>query len=187
MRTTARTCAVVIFAVAAGAFVLASGRAMAVAQDRAKAGASDVEFDALRPGLIANYSSAADPQATVARLDSKPAFSLGRSSPHPRIPPGPFAVTWTGILHLKDPGPIRFDAYVCGEVTVEIDGVMALQGRGETETDRIGPGQPLNRETGLFRIVVRYRSLPDRRHWPTNGQRAERQSPVPREQATPRL
>src|SRR5262249_51364443 len=84
------------------------------------------------------------------------------SSPHPRIPAGPFAVDWTGMLYVKDPGPITFDGFVCGEVTMEVDGLPVLQGRAETETARIGPGKPLDRPSGLYRLAIHYRSLPDR-------------------------
>src|SRR5262249_51984842 len=62
----------------------------------------------------------------------------------------------------KDAGPIRFDASLCGEATVEIDGVIVLQGRGESETAHVEPKQPLTREPGLYRLRVQYRSLPDR-------------------------
>jgi glucose/arabinose dehydrogenase/cytochrome c551/c552 len=120
----------------------------------------DADFDNLRPGLIANYRSGLEDTATLSRIDAKPAFSLGRCSPHPRIPPGPFEVTWSGILYLKDPGPIRFDGYICGEVTVEIDGVVVLAGRGETETSKIVGAQALTRETGLYPLRVSYRALP---------------------------
>src|SRR5262245_26794510 len=85
----------------------------------ASAGPLDVASDDLRPGLAAHYRSLAEGEARLARIDAKPAFSLGYSNPHPRIPPGPFEVVWTGVLELKDAGPIRFDAYLCGEATVE--------------------------------------------------------------------
>src|SRR5688572_12967105 len=82
----------------------------------------DAEAEDLRAGLVASYRSLADADATLTRTDPTPAFTLGHSSPHPRIPPGPFAVAWDGVLVLSDPGPLSFHAYVCGEVTVEIDG-----------------------------------------------------------------
>jgi glucose/arabinose dehydrogenase/mono/diheme cytochrome c family protein len=135
---------------------------VAAAQDRGRpTGAADVDFDALRPGLIASYRSLLDADTTLARIDAKPAFTLGRANPHPRIPPGPFEVMWSGVLYVKDPGPIRFGGAVCGEVTVEIDRVVVLQGRGEAETSgRVG-SQSLTRDPGLYPVRVRYRSLPD--------------------------
>ncbi len=123
-------------------------------------GALAVELDALRPGLLATYRSLADSDATLARIDAKPAFNLGHSNPHARIPPGPFDVTWTGVLSLTDPGPIRFDAYLCGEVTVEVAGVTVLRGRGERETAHIDSGQALTCDAGLYRLRIRYNSLP---------------------------
>jgi hypothetical protein len=77
-------------------------------------GPLQVEPEDLRPGLVALYRSTADPATSLARIDAKPAFSLGHSSPHPRIPPGPFEVVWTGVVLVKDPGPITFDARLCG-------------------------------------------------------------------------
>src|SRR5262245_24614178 len=76
----------------------------------------DIEADELKPGLVGVYRSLVDDKATLARVEAKPAFYLGHSSPHPRIPPGPFEVTWTGVILLKDAGPISFDAYVAGEL-----------------------------------------------------------------------
>src|SRR5262245_14450691 len=64
----------------------------------AKAAPLDVELEDLRPGLPAVYRSLTDRDATLARVDLKPAFNLGHSSVHPRIPPGPFEATWSGII-----------------------------------------------------------------------------------------
>jgi len=72
----------------------------------------------LQPGLVAEYRSLVDPAATVTRVDPKPAYSLGESSPHPRIPPGPFEVVWTGFILIQDVDPITFG----GDATIEIDG-----------------------------------------------------------------
>jgi hypothetical protein len=124
-----------------------------------KPGSPEVEPADLRPGLVAHYRSLADKDAVLYRIDTKPAFSLGHSSPHPRIPPGPFEVAWTGLLHVTDAGPVTFDAHVCGEVTMEIDGVRVLQGRGERETAHVNSREPLNRPPGLYRLRIRYRAL----------------------------
>src|SRR5438309_10173624 len=90
------------------------------------AGPLDLEPDERRPGLVGKYHSQADPMTGVARVDPKPAFTLGRSSPHPRIPAGPFEVTWAGVLSIRDSGPLKFSALVGGEVTVRVDGVTVL-------------------------------------------------------------
>src|SRR5262245_50185792 len=118
------------------------------------------EADEWRPGLVAQYRSAADVKAVLSRIDAKPSFSLGHSSLHPRLPPGEFEVLWTGVIHLQESGPITFDAFLCGELKVEVDGVVVLEGRGERETARVGPGGPLNRRPGRYSLKVRYRSLP---------------------------
>lgn len=126
-----------------------------------KAGPLDVELDSLRPGLAAEYRSLLDKEAVLTRIDAKPAFTLGHSSPHPRIPPGSFEVTWNGVLFFKETPPVRFDAIVCGEMSVEVDGVVVLEGKGDRETSHIVSKQPLQRDIGLYRLKIRYRSLPE--------------------------
>lgn len=128
----------------------------------ASAAPLDVELEDLRPGLPGVYRSLIDKDATLARIDLKPAFNLGHSSVHPRIPSGPFEVTWSGIIFIKETPPIAFEALVSGEITVEIDGVTVLQGRGDNDTSRVTGKDKLNRPTGLYRLRIHYRSLPDR-------------------------
>jgi cytochrome c551/c552 len=134
----------------------------AIAKDPARPpGALDLELEDLRPGLVAVYRSLADDDATLTRIDAKPAFTFGHSSPHPRIPPGPFAVDWMGVLVLKEAAPVTFDAYVSGSVTLEVDGLTVLQGRGDGDTAHVGPKEPLQRPPGFYRLKLRYRALPD--------------------------
>src|SRR5262245_22399611 len=122
--------------------------------------AAPADPEDLRPGLLARYRSLSDSEATLTRLDRKPAFRLDHSSPHSRIPPGPFEATWSGMLLVNDEGPIRFEAYVLGELTVEVDGMVVLQGRGEQESTRLAGKQTLAREPGSYPLKIRYRSLP---------------------------
>lgn len=125
------------------------------------AGPLDLDPEDLRPGLVAEYRSATDPKAVVTRIEPKPAFALGRSSPHPRIPPGPFEATWSGVLTVRDSGPITFSAFVGGVVTVTVDGVTVLDGTGKTETTQLAGKAPLTRDPGEYRLSIRYRSLAD--------------------------
>lgn len=134
--------------------------------DRTPAGAKesgplDAELEDLQPGLLARYASLLDKEAVLDRIDARPAFHLGHSSPHPRIPPGPFEVVWTGTLHIKDPAPITFAAFVCGEVVMEVDGKTVLQGRGQSETAQIRCKEELSRPAGVYRLKIRYRALAD--------------------------
>src|SRR5262249_9835654 len=122
-------------------------------------GPLDVEPEGLRPGLAAVYRSDSQDGPTLHRIEPKPAFCLGHSSPHPRIPPGRFEVAWSGILQVNDPGPIRFSAYLGGELSVEVDGVAVLRGAGPSDTSRLGPGEGLTRPPGHYRIAVRYHAL----------------------------
>jgi cytochrome c553 len=103
-----------------------------------------VAGDEVKPGLLAVYRSLSDPGATLTRIDAKPVFNLGESSPHPRIPPGPFEVVWTGLLLFQDADAITLDAVVSGEVKIEVDG-RAVAG-------------PLEVKPGFHRLAVTYRS-----------------------------
>src|SRR5215468_7716192 len=118
----------------------------------------DLEPGDLKPGLVAEYRSVAEPEARVTRIEPKPAFTLGRSSPHPRIPPGPFEVTWNGVLQIKEAGAITFLAFVGGELTVTVDGTTVLEGRGPTDTTHIRGKTPLKREPGHYKFTVKYRA-----------------------------
>ena len=124
-------------------------------------GRLDLEPEDVRPGLVAKYRSLADPSATLARVEPKPSFYLGRSSPHPRLPAGPFEVVWSGVVAIRDSGPIVFSAFVGGEVTVTVDGVRVLDGRGTSDTSRVDAKEKLDRPSGHYHLTVRYRSLAD--------------------------
>ncbi len=86
---------------------------------------SQVAGDDLRPGLRAVYRSGGE---TLERVDPKPSFNWGLSSPHPRLPAGPFEVEWTGFLHIQEPDTIIFDAEVAGRVRIAVGSVL-LDGR----------------------------------------------------------
>ena len=81
-----------------------------------------VAGDEVKPGLLAVYRSLVDPEATVTRIDAKPALTLADSSPHPRIPPGPFEIVWTGLLLFQEVDAITIASSVSGEVKIEVDG-----------------------------------------------------------------
>lgn len=124
-------------------------------------GRLDLEPGELQPGLVAEYHSIAEPKSMLSRIEAKPAFHLGRSSPHPRLPSGPFEVHWTSVLALKEPGPLTFSAFAGGELTIQVDGETVLDGRGNTETAKLVGKQSLKREPGSYRISIRFRSLAD--------------------------
>ncbi|MBA4187641.1 MAG: hypothetical protein C0467_06435 [Planctomycetaceae bacterium] len=124
------------------------------------AGPLELEPGDLKPGVLAEYRSLVAKDVSVTRIEVKPAFYLGRSSPHPRIPTGSFEVTYTGVIAFKDPGAISFSAFIGGELTVTIDGVIVLEGKGLTDTARI-TSRATKRETGQYTFKVKYRSLVD--------------------------
>lgn len=116
----------------------------------------------LEPGLIAEYRSEVDASARPVRIDAKPAFWLGTSSPHPRLPAGPFAVDWNGVLVLNEPGPIRFSAAVCGEVSIALDTETVFSARGDRESYESAPGPEIRKPPGVYRIAIHFQSARDR-------------------------
>lgn len=122
---------------------------------------ADIEPEETQPGLEAQYRSLVDPHAMLSRLDPKPTFNLGLSSPHPRLPTGPFEVVWSGQLLIRDSGPISFSAYLCGQIDMQVDGVTVLKGQGDVEASRI-EGKSIERPPGYYGLRISYRSLPDR-------------------------
>jgi cytochrome c2 len=96
--------------------VLATFLALALAQDPVA-----VSGDDLKPGLLSVYSAGmGDAAATLTRIDLNPAFSLEEASLHPRLPPGPFTVVWTGLLLVQDLDEITFESV--GRPRLEIGG-----------------------------------------------------------------
>lgn len=124
-----------------------------------KTGSIDLEEVTVQPGLVAHYRSLGDFKTDFTRIEAKPAFYLGHSSPDPRIPPGRFEVVWTGLVDLMGSTPVSFDAFVCGELSIEVDGAVVLQGKGDKETSKIGPGKTLELPGGMYRLKVHYKSL----------------------------
>lgn len=121
-------------------------------------GPLDVEPEELRPGLWAEYRSVKDRDAALQRTEAKPAFFVGTSSPHPRLPDGPFEATWRGVIQLREPSPISFSARVGGDVTVEVDGVTVLGGRGLVDRPEVSPATVLRRPPGIYRLAIHYHS-----------------------------
>src|SRR5262249_35471228 len=105
------------------------------------------------------YHSLGAGGATLHRVDPWPAFYLGDSSPHPRIPTGSFEVVWSGVLQVHDAGPLAFGALAGGELKVEVDGTTVVDGRGRAATSRLGPPDTLTRAPGHYGVTVRYRSV----------------------------
>ena len=119
-----------------------------------------VSGEDLRPGLVGAYRSLSEGGGSMTRVDVKPAFTLGHSSPHPRIAPGPFEVTWSGVFVMLDGEPVTFDAWAGGEVRVAIDGVTVLEGKGATDAAHVKGTVALDRRPGPYPIEIRYRSVP---------------------------
>ncbi|WP_169981029.1 cytochrome c family protein, partial [Tautonia rosea] len=122
-------------------------------------GPLDLGPEDVAPGLIAVYRSVDGNGPALHRVDAKPAFALSHSSPHPRIPDGPFEVEWDGVLLVNDTGPITFHAFLGGELEMVVDGVSVLRGIGHSDTNVLESVEPLSKPPGRYRVWIRYRSL----------------------------
>jgi cytochrome c551/c552 len=117
------------------------------------------EAPELRAGLIASYRSLAEGGGTLHRIDPKPAFALGVSSPHPRLAPGPFAASWRGILEVGETDAITFSVRAGGEVVISVGGGAVLTARGEGQDAWIAAPRAVDLASGLHPIEIEYRSL----------------------------
>jgi mono/diheme cytochrome c family protein len=91
---------------------------------------------ALPPGLLATYTGGA---ATARRIDPDVSFAWDRDVPDERLPAGPFAARWEGLLLVRQEGRVRFHAYLEGEVELRLDGKPALVGGAPRPEWRSGP------------------------------------------------
>jgi mono/diheme cytochrome c family protein len=114
----------------------------------------------LEAGLTAVYRSL-DPSltdATLVRIDAKPALAIGAASPHPRIPPGPFEVAWDGVLEQTGDSPVRFGGYVGGSVTVTLDGAVVFEAASDRQDRWIEASAPVPCSFGGHDVRIVYRS-----------------------------
>src|SRR5436309_5393773 len=124
-------------------------------------GAESSNGSEFRPGLLAEYRSLTKNPAVppVRRIDAKPSFSLGDMNPHPRLPPGPFSVTWTGRIDLDGDEQIRFGAFLSGELLVLVDGEAVLRTRNREKDAWQESRNPLSRAAGTFPIKIVFSSV----------------------------
>ncbi|HVW03244.1 MAG TPA: PA14 domain-containing protein, partial [Planctomycetaceae bacterium] len=81
------------------------------------------------PGLIGQYRIG---KQQIERIDAAPAFVWGKDSPDPRLPDGPFHVTWKGRLLIREAGRYRFSAFGTGNVKITLNGKVVL-GAGRSQ------------------------------------------------------
>jgi mono/diheme cytochrome c family protein len=112
----------------------------------------------LRPGLTARYESLVGLGSSFTRIDLKPAFTWRESSPHPTFKPGGFRVVWSGVFLLRETEPVRFGAFVSGDLSVRIDGATVLKGKGKEVTSWIQGKESFQREPGLYWSTIEYQS-----------------------------
>jgi hypothetical protein len=143
---------------------LASAPVDSTAQETAADDDDDEDEDdsgeVLEPGLVAVYRSLdpAQVDATLTRIDAKPAFAIGDASPHPRIPAGPFEVVWTGLLDQTGDAPVRFGGYLGGTVTVHLDGTTVLDASSDRQDEWIEAATPVPCGFGRHEVRIVYRS-----------------------------
>lgn len=91
------------------------------------------------PGLLTELRGG---EVVVRRVDAKPALAWGNEHPHPRLPPGPYSVTWSGWLKTLENDVLKFS--IEGEGAIEINGAPV---KG-----------PLELKAGLHKFKAEFRS-----------------------------
>src|SRR5882724_187657 len=124
-------------------------------------GAEPSNGSEFQPGLLAEYRSLTNNPAVlpVRRIDAKPSFTSGGMTPHPRLPPGHFSVTWTGRIDVDGDEPIRFGAFLSGELMVLVDGEEVLRTRNREKDAWQESRNPLSRAAGTFPIKIVFSSV----------------------------
>ncbi|MBI4606216.1 MAG: hypothetical protein HY721_29975 [Planctomycetes bacterium] len=124
----------------------------------------------LAPGWIAAYQVAGGPgpPRSIVRVEPRPAFTWGLSSPHPVLGTSRFRARWTGTLVLEEEDRVRWAARVAGRVALRVDGALALEGaRGGGEGgDGDGDGSwvegvPATLAEGEHEVALEYESPED--------------------------
>src|SRR5205814_3060915 len=121
---------------------------------------TEAQTKALRSGLLAEYRTLMEESGAppLRRIDSKPSFTWANSSPHPRLPGGPFEVTWTGSIDLKDKDAFHFSVWLSGEVRIVVDGMEVLREQNLDKERWYASSASLLRAPGIYRIQIFYRS-----------------------------
>jgi glucose/arabinose dehydrogenase/cytochrome c551/c552 len=106
----------------------------------------------LRPGLLADYDSG------LFRIESKPAGTWGIAGPPPQVGATSLHITWTGVLELRDPGPLRLGGHVAGNVKVELNDETVLEAQSATG-EALEWSDWCEHPVGEYRLRVEYRSF----------------------------
>src|SRR6266446_2276704 len=124
-------------------------------------GAETSNGSEFQPGLLAEYRSLTKNPAVlpVRRIDAKPSFTAGDMTPHPRLPPGQFSVTWTGRIDLDGDDQIRFGTFLSGELLVLVDGEEVLRIRNLEKDGWQESRNPLHRAAGTFPVKIVFSSV----------------------------
>src|SRR5262245_24536753 len=127
----------------------------AAAQEKPSPIPDDAE---LRPGLVGAYWPRGRVGCPFERIDFKPAFTCLKGVPDPRLGSEGFSISWSGLFFLREAEPVRFSAFVSGEIVVTIDGKQVLKGTGDSLTSRTSAADTFKREPGLYRVTIKYDS-----------------------------
>ncbi len=114
--------------------------------------------DELEPGLVGSYR-AIGTDTELKRIDRTLAFDWSDGRPDPRLPDGPYWVTWQGELLVQGQGEYTFFAFVAGTVRIWIDDQPVLQ----AVRNRPGwvRGRPVRLGLGFVPIRVAYAPAED--------------------------
>lgn len=109
-----------------------------------------------KSGLVARYR-VGDVEAK--RLDADVAYSWGKSSPDPRLPPGKFTAQWTGRLFAIVPGEYQLHVFAAGKVKIELAGKVLMQSTFERQG--WGATKAVRLEYGHHPFMVEFQQLGD--------------------------
>lgn len=105
------------------------------------------------PGLIARYTAG---DRSIERVDRDVQFVWRDGAPDQRLPAGPFAARWTGVLLIRSEGTYLFPLHLQGDAAVSIDGRQVTQ--GQREEPGWLPGSEVALEPGDHKLEVTFRS-----------------------------
>lgn len=122
------------------------------------AGATDVNPEDLRPGLVATYQDTVPAGVTLCQLEPTIGFALKKGEAvHPRLAAQGGTIRWAGYLNIARAGSYRFSAVVQGDFRLSVAGKEVLHCLGNDETDAVQRGAELRLEGGVWPLTAEFR------------------------------
>ncbi|GIW92883.1 MAG: hypothetical protein KatS3mg110_0924 [Pirellulaceae bacterium] len=122
---------------------------------------ADDDSFSLQHGLLVKIASLGEPERSTWTIWKKAAFTLTGGSLAPQVPSGPFEVHFSGRLAWQETAPVRFAAFVRGDVIVKVGSHTVLDVRGGSGTECAAGDRSFSFEPGLLPVEIDYRSASD--------------------------